>query len=491
MSNALCDMRRTFLLGLLLIASAACQAQPAVAPAVERVIEMAEQLGEEDWARVVAYRERAYTPSAFERVPADRQIQQTGYLFDRTRGVRVHRADLTGDHEATAVLQSNLTGEWLELAVTVEPVPPHRVVSSRFRSLDVPPDDAPRPAPLSEAEAVRDLGAYMARLEQADYFSGVVLLARGDSVLFHEAYGDASREYRAPNRPDTRFNLASMNKTFTAVAVLQLAEAGRLALEDPVADHLLDVLPPEAGRRVRVEHLLSHTGGVGPNFQRRWGAADPTRIDGVDDWLAFAEGDTLASEPGTAYDYSNAGYAMLGAIVEAVTGQGYYDYVRERVLDPAGMEETGFFRADEVVPNRATGYQKAFTLDGTTFQNTTTWNPQRGGPAGGGYSTAGDLHRFVRALRDGALLRPESVPLLFSAKTDLGAEGYGFGFNVENEPEHIVGHGGAAFGASTNLDVFLDSGYTAVVLSNYGGVVATPVVRHVRQLVDRIQGATE
>jgi len=206
---------------------------------------------------------------------------------------------------------------------------------------------------------------------------------------------------------------------------------------------------------------------------------------------ASTTGVLVASEPGTAYDYSNAGYAMLGAIVEAVTGQGYYDYVRERVLDPAGMEETGFFRADEVVPNRATGYQKAFTLDGTTFQNTTTWNPQRGGPAGGGYSTAGDLHRFVRALRDGALLRPESVPLLFSAKTDLGAEGYGFGFNVENEPEHIVGHGGAAFGASTNLDVFLDSGYTAVVLSNYGGVVATPVVRHVRQLVDRIQGATE
>ena len=459
--------------------------------AVQRAHELAAMLGAEDRARVVAYMEDAYSPSFLERVPIDRQIQRFGYLHDRTHGVRVHRAAVTEAGEAEAVVQSALTGEWLEMTVAVEPEPPHRVTAARFRSLDNPPGDAPRPAARSEAEAVRALRAYMARLAQAEYFSGVVLLAREDSVLFHAAYGDASREYGAANRPSTRFNLASMNKMFTAVAVLQLVEGGRLSVADSVVAYLPGILPPDAGRRVRIEHLLSHTGGVGPNYQRRWGAADPTRIDGVEAWLSFAEDDTLAFEPGTRYAYSNAGYAILGAIVEQVSGQDYYDYLREHVLEPAGMDRTGFFRADAVVPDRATGYRKTFTLDGTTFQNTTTWNPIRGGPAGGGYSTAADLLGFVRALRGGTLLQPETVARLFSAKTDLGADAYGFGFNVEYEPEHIVGHGGATYGASTNLDVFLDSGYTAVVLSNFGGVVATPVVRKVRQLVRAMRQANE
>lgn len=484
-------MKHLLLIGLFLTVSAACQAQLAGDPAVQRARELAELLGTADRAQVATYVEDAYSPSFLERVPLDGQIQRFGYTYDRTRGVRVHSAVSTGESEATAVLQSALTGEWLEMTVTVEPAPPYRITASRFRSLDAPPDDEPRLTPLTEAEAVRDLGAYMDRLAEADYFSGIVLLAHGDSILFHKVYGLASREYAVPNRPRTRFNLASMNKMLTAVSVLQLAEGGRLSLSDPIATYLPDVPNPDAARRVRIEHLLSHTGGVGPNYQRRWGAADPTRIDGVDDWLAFARDDTLAFEPGTSYDYSNAGYAILGTIVERVTGRSYYDYVREHVLEPAEMDGTRFFAADEVVSDRAQGYQKSFALDGTTFQNTTTWNPRRGGPAGGGYSTAADILRFIRSLQDGVLLRPESVDILFAAKTDLGAEAYGFGFNVEDETEHIVGHGGAMYGASTNLDVFLDSGYVAVVLSNYGGIVVTPVVRRIRLLVSGIRQNTE
>ena len=464
---------------LLAAASARAQAPAPSTPAERRALELVRLIDAGRPADILAYADSAFA-GQFREIPASEHLGFAMGLHDRTRGVEVHGFQESSPTLAVPLLRAKLAGEWLALAVRVDSAAPHRVVGVGMRAPRRPASAAPA-GRMSDREMAAELDAFMRRLAEADVFSGAVLLARGDEVLFQGAYGEANKDFAAPNRVDTKFNLGSMNKMFTAVAILQLAEQGRLSLTDPLSKYLPDFPSPEAAQRIRIEHLLTHTSGLGSYFNREFDESSRARFRTVDDMMALARGDSLAFEPGTRWSYSNTGFLVLGKVIEVVTGQSWYDYVREHVHRPAGMASTDAYELDRVNPNLAVGYQREYTAEGAFFRNNLFEHVIRGGPAGGGYSTVGDMHRFARALTGGRLLGDEWVRRLFTPRPDLQSPEYGYGMGV-SDGGAIVGHSGGFTGISSNLDIFTQGGYVAVVMSNYGGA-ARPVILKIREMV--------
>ncbi len=384
----------------------------------------------------------------------------------------------------TALLRRRLTGDQMAMLVAVEPTAPFRVVGVGRR----PPRATPGATEArigSDAELAAALGRFVDTLAKADVFSGSVLVAKDGKVIYAAAFGDANKDFGARNTLATKFNLGSMNKMFTAVAIAQLVEEGKLRYDDPLSKFLPDFPTPAAAKKIRIEHLLTHTSGLGSYFNEEFMRSSRTRYRTVDEMMTLAKGDSLAFEPGTRWSYSNTGMLVLGKVIEKVTGQDYFTWVREHVYRPAGMTSTDAYELDLVNSNLAVGYQKEFADDGSRrYRNNIFQHVIRGGPAGGGYSTAEDLLRFAEALRGGKLVSPATYQLLTTPKPALNSNeyGYGFGTGLGSGSDDIVGHSGGFSGISSNLDIFKNSGYVAIVMSNYGGA-SQPVVERIRALV--------
>jgi CubicO group peptidase (beta-lactamase class C family) len=326
---------------------------------------------------------------------------------------------------------------------------------------------------LTEAEALTALSARAGQLAAADEFAGAFLVARHGQILLQDAQGLADREAGTPNSLTTQFRLGSMNKMFTAVATLQLVEAGTLSLDDPIGTYLVGYPNQALASKVTVRHLLSHTGGTddifGPQFDQH-----RLQLREHGDYLDLYGSRSLAFEPGSRFVYSNYGYVLLGAIIEAVSGQSYYDYVHDHVFEPAGMTATGSLPESVAVPNRAVGYLRR-SPDSPWTSNVSTL-PWRGTAAGGGYSTVGDLLRFAEALQAGTLI---STASLAQATRPQSEEPYGFGFGLEGEGSlRSYGHSGGAPGMNGELRIYPDLGYVVVSLSNLDPPAASNLVAY-------------
>ena len=481
-------MRRLVISGVAAVmiaftATASAQQAAAPSPAAERrVKEYVALVNSGDRKAARAYVEQNLTPAALARVPAERRVNTVSTLHNETRGVEIHSVSEPKPGQVEATLRSRLTGEWWRLNLFLEPEPPHRIERLGMGLLSTPPDGQRPAKKLSDEEITRELDSFLRKLVEVDGFSGAVLLAKDGRVLFEKAYGEANKDFGAPNRVDTKFNLGSMNKMFTAVAVAQLAEAGKLSFDDPLAKFLPDFPDKESAAKIKIKHLLTHTSGLGSYFSNeRFGEGSRERFRTVDDFMELAKGETLAFEPGTKQQYSNTGFLVLGKVIEKVTGRSYFDYVREHIFKPAGMTNTDSYDLDRVNPNLAVGYEKEYTDEGVRFRNNIFQHVIRGGPAGGGYSTVGDLMRFASALRSGKLVGDAYVKTLLSPKPEVNSPSYGYGFSV-SQARSIAGHNGGFMGISADLDMHLDSGYTTAVLSNYGSAAARAVVR-IQQLL--------
>jgi CubicO group peptidase (beta-lactamase class C family) len=322
--------------------------------------------------------------------------------------------------------------------------------------------------PLPEAQLVREIGRHVAAAAERDEFSGVVLVCRGSRIIFHHAYGLADRGWRIPNRLDTKFNLASMNKMFTAVAIAQLIEAGKLRFEDSLGAILPDY-PNEAARAITIAQLLSHSAGLGMLFDRH--GFDPRhRYRESRDYFPLFAAQPLLFPPGSRSSYSNEGFVVLGAVIEKLTGMNYFDYVRGRIFLPLGMRNTDSYAIDDVVPNLAVGYARFEDDPLAIGPRRPNWIflQWKGSAAGGGYSTTGDLLKFVQGLRNGRLVRRGLVDTLLAPHSQGGW--YGYGFMVRNVGgKEIRGHGGGGPGSGigSELGWFLDGSYIAIVLGNY------------------------
>jgi CubicO group peptidase (beta-lactamase class C family) len=446
---------------------------------VQRVKEFVHALNSPDRSVLEAFFQRNYSPELL-RTPLAGHL---GFADDfRSRNGRVvfHGIQSAGDTEVAALVRSTLTDEWDTVAVQLEASPPYRIAAvGRVRA--EPPPGAQTEAPRSDRGRVAALKAFMDRLGKADWFSGTVLVAKGEQVLFAKSYGEADKDFHVRNRLDTRYNLASVGKMFTAVAVAQLVEAAKLRFDDPLSRYLPDFPTPEGAGSIRIEHLLTHTSGLGDFSQtRRFAETSRDMLRSVADYLQFATEEKPAFDPGTRWAYSNTGYLVLGAVIEKVTGMSYQDYVREHIFQRAGMLSTDNFDVDLVVPNLAVGYHKEFPGDGIRFHKSTFVGYIRGEPFGGACSTAGDLLQFANALRNDRLVGSQYRKLLLSAKPALGSPDYGYGFEVDRQTG-TVGHGGRFPGVSTFLSMFPEAGYTAVVLSNYSDT-SLVVIKKIRSL---------
>lgn len=396
-----------------------------------------------DRARLEAFRDR-YQPT----------FDVDGMLgfHAQTGGFRLLRHEPAAPGTAQALLQEAGSDTVARVTVTLAEGKP---LALDIEAVERPADlRIPR---LDQAGAIAALAAQADAAAAEDAFSGVLLVARGDEVLLQRAWGLADRAAGTPVTLDTRFRLGSMNKMFTAVAVLQLVEAGRLSLEGSVGQSLPGY-PNADIAKVTLRQLLTHAGGTGDIFGP---AFDQHRLSlkTHDDYVRLYGTRGPTHPPGQAHEYSNYGYVLLGAIIERASGLAYEDYVARHVFAPAGMHDTGALPEDVDVPGRA----RAYTRKEGAWVDAADTLPYRGTAAGGGYSTAADLLKFARALQAGILLSPASLAEATRRQTPW----YGYGFMVGQR--HGVagfGHGGGAEGMNASLGIFPAQDTVVIGLSN-------------------------
>ena len=402
-------------------------------------------------------------PPPRDTVPADAITQRQLGLYRATQGLVVRRIEASAPERITVNAQARSTGSWTTIGMTVTADSTHAVLGMGFRN-GLAPEELLPARPFSE-RAIRDsVDRFLDRLVRADVFSGVVVVARDGKPIYQRAVGLADRRWNVANRVDTRFNIASIGKMFTAVAIAQLVQKGALSYDDTLAKLLPEYPNRDLARRVTVRHLLSHTSGIAPALDLDRSFRRGLRT--VKAYLPTTEMDSLRFEPGTRLEYSNYGYTLLGAIVERASGRDYYDYVREHVYRPAGMTRSDSYELDTDPDNLATGYMDA--PNGERRSNVFML-PVKGIPSGLGYGTALDLVRFQQALTSNVLLDSAQLARVWTGVkpySDPNSE-YGYGFIVSRyNGTRIIGHGGGWVGITNKFDMYPDLGYSVVILSN-------------------------
>jgi CubicO group peptidase (beta-lactamase class C family) len=420
-----------------------------------------------------------FSDAALSEAPVEQRVQRLSGIVQDNGPLELSRVmDAAGN--ASFLVHATKSGNWIEVSLNLEEAPPQKIRSMRL-NLRPGPDAGPeRDAAPPEARKASDAKAAAAararsqELARNDAFSGVVLMAKDGKPFLLEAAGMADRGLAVPNRTDTKFNIGSINKIFTQVAIAQLAAEGKLSLTDSIRKHLPETKIPDADR-ITIQQLLTMTSGMGDLFGEKFEATAKDRIRTLRDYLAMFETDPLRFSPGTGRAYSNAGYVVLGLIVEKASGRDYHDYVREKVFAPAGMKNTDANSPDAIVANRAVGYTRE--KPGDPWRSNVYVLPGRSSSAGGGYSTAEDLLAFDRALRGDRLLPREWTDWFFGEKSApapaAGAaprkRSGGFGF------------AGGTGGANAVVESDLDTGYTLVVLANQDPPAAEGLMKSLRQ----------
>lgn len=311
-------------------------------------------------------------------------------------------------------------------------------------------------------EKNKQIESFLNNLNSED-FSGVILVAQNDSISQKRAYGLASIEYNAENKIDTKFNIASITKMITAVAILQLYEKGKIDLKTSIGKYLPEYPNKLVRDSVTTHQLLTHTSGLNNNLD--FWKSNNLEYQKVSDFATLFENDTLLSQPGAKYNYSFSGFVILGLLIEKVSGQSYYQYVKENILVPTGMENTIEIEIDSVVSNKASGYTSSFGESSILKRN--DYYLIKTSPAGFHYSTVEDLFNFSKALRNGKLLKKKTTELMFEPKVRGYNTHLGYGIDIDQRYNQIIqGHSGGWYGIHCELMDFMDDNYTVVILSN-------------------------
>jgi Beta-lactamase class C and other penicillin binding proteins len=379
-----------------------------------------------------------------------------------TGGFDFKKAEKITDTTFVAIVKERDSDTFVRLEIEVEATEPHRITKLDLNMIPAPAEFAiPR---MPEEQAIVALRAEIERRVAADSFSGAVMVTKNGKTVFSGAYGLADRENQVKNELNTQLRIGSMNKMFTAVSVLQLVQAGEVKVTGTVGEYLPDYPNKDLASKVTIHHLLTHTGGTGDFFGPEF---DKHRLElrTLQDYVKLYGQRGLEFEPGSKWDYSNYGFLLLGVIVQKVSGQDYYDYVRRHVYGPAGMTSSDSLPEDQSVPKRSVGYTKA---GNGTWKPNTDILPYRGTSAGGGYSTVEDLQRFADALKNHKLLDAQNTELLTTGKAETGVGAkYAYGFMDQvSGGIRSYGHGGGAPGMNGELTIYPQSGYVVAVLAN-------------------------
>lgn len=363
----------------------------------------------------------------------------------------------------------------------------------------------------STADVLKSFRENFEALSSRELFSGNVLLARDDEILFQESYGLANRDEDIPNRVDTRFNLGSINKMWTALATMQMVERGQVSLDDNIGRYLgRDWIRPEVGESVQIRHMLSHCSGLANYFHGGFEQSSRRLFKALDDYRPLVCDQTLLFTPGSQTRYSDIGFLLLGVIIEKVSGQSYFDHIRQHLTGPLDMADSEAFDLEEVNRRIAIGYlraplnptaeerakpldptpsaqmtpaerfdraladQEALIRRGFVWQNNLFMHVVKGGPAGGYYSTAPDMLRFADGLRRHRIVNSATWQLMAAPKAPSTSLGYGTMIDRGS-----IGHSGNFPGISAQFALFPD-GYTLILLANMtnaAGIAQTQLYR--------------
>ena len=408
----------------------------------------------------------------------DRAADVDGLLRFRemTGGFEFKRTEESAPTRYGALLKEKDSDTFVRATVEVESSEPYKI-----KSLQVLVTSPPREfqiAPMSEPELIAAVRKFAEDRAASNKFSGAVAISKDGKTVFEQAYGLADREKKSANTVQTRFRMGSMNKMFTATAILQLAQAGKLRLTDALGKFLTDYPNKDVAMKVTIHDLLTHTGGTGDIFGPEF---DQHRLElkTLQDYVQLYGKRGLQFDPGSKWEYSNYGFLLLGIIVEKASGEDYYGYVQDHIFGPAGMTLSGSLPEDQAVPGRSVGYTKS--EDGGDWKSNTATLPYRGTSAGGGYTTVEDLLKFANALGACKLLDRKHTELLTTGHMDtpMGSK-YAYGF-MDNPHERTrwFGHSGGAPGMNGDLRIFPESHYVVAVLSNLDPPAAESVATYI------------
>lgn len=470
-----------------LTASATASTKPDLIPAQYQASMAAaiEMLQSEDSHAVGDFVDAQLHPDTLQSFGGDGRERYIGYLWAEKRFHRAftllsYRPIVPGKNRYQATLRSLNTEHDYTLTLDFSNTAPFKItaVNLNFSAAAM----AGEGAKLNQQQLVKELAAYVDRLADRGAFSGTVLLADQQGVLYQTAKGMAELRYQIPNTMQTKFNLGSMNKMFTGVSILQLVAAQKLALDDKLVKYLDRALFADgAFDQITIAQLLTHTAGLGwPNYPDM----SQNKLRQLNDHRPYLKHIPLTAAPGSQFGYSNEGMLLLGMVIEKVSGQSYDDYVQQHIYAKAGMTQSGNFDIDGVTPNIAMGYFYSQPLQ--SMQANWFIHAIKGTSAGGGYSTVDDLYKFATALTQYKLLPKALTEAAYSAKPELHAANYGYGFSVRaNQHGRVVGHGGAFIGISSALRIYLDQGLTLVVLANQD-FASDPVIAKAESLLSRL-----
>jgi len=404
--------------------------------------------------------------NALKQRPVEPRLDFHRQVRDDYQTLEIKKIISTSETEIKLFVQGK-KGGWIEYTFLFEKDVPNKMLGWQIEQIDAPENlEKPKyPAPTSKTELLSTTEKYLNDQVTADNFSGVVLIAKDDKPIFSKAYGLASKENKTPNNLDTKFNLGSINKIFTHIAIGQLVKQGKLAFDDKLGKYLPDYPNKDALEKVTIRHLVTMKSGIGDFFGDKFMAMPKDKLRKNSDFIPLFADKPLAFEPGTNEQYSNGSYILLGAIIEKVTGKSYYDYVRENIFKPAGMTNTDSFETDKMPVNTANGYTRRNAK--SELLNNVETRPFRGSAAGGGYSNAADLMKFSLALKSGKLSVPDDDG---NPRKDGG-----------------VGIAGGANGINALLLVNGQTGYTIIILSNYDPPTAEKIGVQIRDWTKQIK----
>lgn len=315
------------------------------------------------------------------------------------------------------------------------------------------------------------MGEYLDFRHERDRFSGSVAISREGELIYSKSIGLADRSWDIPVNDSTKFDIASVTKMFTAAGIAKLYEEGKIGLDDTILNHFEDFPNREIGQSTTIRQLLSHTSGISDFFmQSEYLHTDRYRLRKLTDYDRFYK--TLHSNTSQigSMHYSNTNFMILGRIIEKVSNQDYYTFMKEQIFHPLEMHDTGFYEHDIAIDNMAVGYttdSQAVTEFGVPDDGRSRANsymrPAKGMPAGGAYSTTHDLLRFLKALSTGELFDSETYEMFVRPDGD----GYALGFQRFNvDGVSVIGHSGGFYGVSSQVFYLPDQKYHIVVLSN-------------------------
>ena len=365
-----------------------------------------------------AFAQERFSPALLKRQSAEERKQQYERLRSTFGSIAFDQVTRRGPDAPVELHVKGSTGTAGVIGLELEESTPLRIanltVYAGAKEREPVADGVPPPpvnGTMSNDEIDRALDGYFSKLSADEVFSGVALVAKNGVPVFYKAYGMADRAGKIPNTVRTRFNIGSINKTFTQVAIAQLIREGKLANTDTLGKLFPDY-PQEASRAATVEQLLTHRAGLADFFGPEFTRADKTQFRSNSDYFRFVGTLPPTFAPGTRNRYCNGCYIALGAIIERVSGMPYEGYVAEHVFRRAEMTSTGYPHSDKPAPDIALGYTRrglsaearrmdSAKADGAGLRNNVDMHGATGSAAGGGYSTAMDLLTYVKAVRAG------------------------------------------------------------------------------------------